>query len=98
MKNSDASQNFIGVRVVVSGQVQGVGYRYYTAREAQQLGVKGWVKNLISGDVEAVFTGDREAIERMLKWCHRGPSAAVVTNVAIEPCESAEFNGFQIRR
>ncbi len=98
MKNSDASQNFIGVRVVVSGTVQGVGYRYYTARQAEQLGVKGWVHNLPGGEVEAVFTGDRLAIERMVKWCHRGPSAAVVTNVAIEPCESEEFNGFQIRR
>ncbi|MGL5805406.1 MAG: acylphosphatase [Xenococcaceae cyanobacterium] len=98
MQNSGTSQNFIGVRVVVSGTVQGVGYRYYTARQAEQLGVKGWVKNLANGDVEAVFTGDRFVVERMVKWCHRGPSAAVVTNVAIEPCESGEFNSFQIRR
>lgn len=97
MKNSDISPGHLGVRVIVSGKVQKVGYRFSTVGKARQLGVNGWVRNLPSGEVEAVFTGDRTAIEQMIKWCHRGSVDAVVKNVIVEPFELQEFKNFEIK-
>jgi acylphosphatase len=82
----------------ISGIVQGVGYRWHTRRQAQGLGLTGWVRNLPDGRVEAVFQGAREQVERMIQWCRRGPEDAQVSDVAVvyeEP--SAEFPDFGIR-
>ncbi|MGK7927958.1 MAG: acylphosphatase [Spirulina sp.] len=87
----------IRVRVWVSGKVQGVGYRYSTIVRAQNLGVKGWVQNLPDGRVEAVFEGDREAVEAMVKWCDRGSPAAVVRDVVVEYEEWEGLQGFEPR-
>ena len=59
MKNSDISPGQLEVRVIVSGKVQKVGYRFSTVGKARQLGVNGWVRNLPSGEVEAVFTVEK---------------------------------------
>lgn len=78
MDNSD-----IQVRLIISGQVQGVGFRYST-REAASLrdpNLKGYVQNLKDGRVEAVFYGDQESVAWMVSWCHHGPPSARVTNV-----------------
>jgi len=69
------------IHVIVSGLVQGVGYRHATYRKALELGITGWVKNLPNGDVEAVFQGDRAVIDRMTQWCKRGPALARVDRV-----------------
>ncbi|MEM9538694.1 MAG: acylphosphatase [Cyanobacteria bacterium P01_E01_bin.42] len=87
----------VRVRVWISGKVQGVGYRYSTFLQAQELGVKGWVKNLADGRVQAVFEGDREAVEAMLKWCDRGSPAAIVREVVVESEEWEGLKGFEIR-
>jgi acylphosphatase len=97
MKNSDISPAHLGVRVIISGKVQRVGYRFSTLSQARKLGVKGWVQNLPSGEVEGVFTGDRDSIEQMIKWCHRGSVDAVVKNVTVEPFEPQEFQNFEIK-
>jgi acylphosphatase len=97
MKNSDISSTRLGVRVIISGKVQRVGYRFSTLSQARKLGVKGWVRNLSTGEVEAVFTGDRTAIEQMVKWCHRGSVDAVVNNVTVEPFTLEEFKNFEIK-
>jgi acylphosphatase len=76
--------NLIRARVFVSGVVQGVGYRYTTVQQARNLGLNGWVRNLNDGRVEAVFEGEKAAVEEMIQWCHRGPSAAVVKDVSVE--------------
>lgn len=83
--------------VVVSGDVQGVGFRYAAQRTAKSHNLTGWVKNLPNGSVEAVFEGERGAIEQMLQWCHRGPSAAEVTNVSVQwEQPTGDFHDFRI--
>jgi acylphosphatase len=98
MPNPSASQELIRAHVFISGTVQGVGYRYYTARQAQRLGVNGWVRNLSDGRVEAVFEGSRKAVEEIISWCYRGSSAAVVKDVAVEYKEPEGLQGFETRR
>lgn len=71
------------VRVLISGRVQGVFFRAYTKEEAQRLGLKGWVRNLPDGRVEALFEGESRAVDEMIKWCHRGSPASVVTKVEV---------------
>ena len=71
----------VRVRVIVEGRVQGVLFRHHTREMAHQLNLKGWVKNRRGGSVEAVFEGEQEKVEQILKWCSRGPSEARVTEV-----------------
>jgi len=68
-------------RVIIEGRVQGVFFRQHTQEMAFRLGVKGWVRNRRDGCVEAVFEGDKERVDQIVQWCHRGPSEARVTNV-----------------
>lgn len=82
----------------ISGIVQGVGYRWHARREAQGLGLTGWVRNLDDGRVEAVLQGAREQVERMIKWCYRGPEEARVSDIEVayeEP--DSEFTDFGVR-
>ncbi|MEQ9239093.1 acylphosphatase [Coleofasciculus sp. E2-BRE-01] len=92
------SQEQIRAHVFISGQVQGVGYRLSTVSEARRWGVNGWVRNLSDGRVEAVFEGDKSGVEEMINWCHQGPSAAVVKDVAVEYEEPKGLSGFETRR
>jgi acylphosphatase len=71
------------IHVIISGQVQNVGFRQYIKYKAKKLGIRGWVKNLPDGKVEALFDGDEKSLKEMLKICHRGPFLAKVTKVDI---------------
>ena len=71
------------VHVIISGRVQGVWYRAGTKQKAQELGLTGWVKNTVDGNVEAVFEGDESMVDEMVAWCRVGPPLAQVTNVKI---------------
>ncbi|MHC1586031.1 MAG: acylphosphatase [Candidatus Hecatellaceae archaeon] len=89
----------VRAHVYVSGRVQGVFFRWYTRDEALKLGVKGWVRNLPDGRVEAVFEGEKEAVEKMIEFCKRGPPAAKVENVEVHwETPTGEFQDFKIRR
>jgi len=66
--------------------------------EAQRLGVNGWVRNLPDGRVEAVFEGSKTVVEEIIRWCHKGPTAAVVKDVAVEYEELEDLRGFETRR
>ena len=81
----------------MSGAVQGVFYRDTCRRIAGQQGVAGWVRNLPDGRVEAVFEGEPDSVERMVRWTRRGPSQAHVTAVDVsdEPVEG--LRAFEIR-
>src|SRR5919202_6489991 len=84
------SADEIRAHVRVLGRVQGVGFRYATSEQARRLGLAGWVRNLDSGAVEAVFEGPREAVEAMVRWCTDGPPGAHVRDVHVawdEPLE-----------
>jgi len=83
-------------RLVISGIVQGVGFRYAMAAQARLLGVAGWVRNRRDGRVEAMIAGDAAQIEAMLDWSRRGPAGAVVEDLMIEVA-SGEFDGFELR-
>ncbi|HLZ32306.1 MAG TPA: acylphosphatase [Chloroflexota bacterium] len=76
--------------VWLSGRVQGVGFRYWAAHEARHRQLSGWVRNLDSGGVEAVFEGPRAAVEDMVRWCHEGPSGAYVRDVRVSWDEPPE--------
>jgi acylphosphatase len=84
--------------VVVSGIVQGVGFRMYAQRQARALGLYGYVRNLAGGEVELVAEGDRDAVERLIAWARVGPPSADVNEVRVtdEP-STEEFTGFDIR-
>ncbi len=86
------------VHVYISGKVQGVWFRAYTKEEADKLGVKGWVRNLPDGRVEAVFEGEEKAVDAMVGWCYEGSPMARVENVeVIEEPYKGEFSDFKIR-
>ncbi|HLW18316.1 MAG TPA: acylphosphatase [Actinomycetota bacterium] len=70
-------------RVFVSGRVQGVFFRYTCAHEARQACLRGTVRNLSDGRVEAVFQGPKQSVERLISWCHGGPPAARVADVTV---------------
>jgi acylphosphatase len=74
--------------VIINGRVQGVWFRAWTAQEAESLGLDGWVRNRMDGTVEAAFSGEKNAVEEMLRRCHEGPRAARVDSV--EPVALSE--------
>ena len=93
-----AKQGNIRAEVVVSGRVQGVWFRASTMEEARRAGVTGYVRNLPSGAVEAVFEGGRQAVMQVVAWCYHGPTAAEVTDVKVKWAEpTGEFFGFGVR-
>jgi acylphosphatase len=84
-------------RVIVSGWVQGVFFRASLLEKAIANNVRGWVRNTPEGDVEAVLEGEEPKVERVIAWCHRGPSGAVVENVEVLPENyTGEFSTFSI--
>jgi acylphosphatase len=84
-------------RVVIRGRVQGVGFRYSLARAAETRGVAGWVRTLPDGVVEAVFEGEREPVEAMLRLSSDGPRGAAVEQVEAAEEEPDGLRGFDIR-
>jgi acylphosphatase len=68
----------------IEGRVQGVFYRYFTREIAYNLGLKGWVRNLRDGRVEALFEGEKDLIERAIKECYSGPPGAMVTKIDVK--------------
>jgi acylphosphatase len=84
--------------VFVSGRVQGVFFRSETKHKADRYDVKGWVRNLPDGRVEAVFEGEEEAVKALIEFCKRGPSGARITNVDLRWENFAgEFDAFKVR-
>lgn len=84
------------VHAVVTGDVQGVGFRYATRERARVVGVAGWVRNLPDGSVEVEAEGDPGAVERMLAWLDRGPRGARVTSVDVTEVPVAHAADFTI--
>lgn len=84
-------------RVLVSGVVQGVGFRDACRRTAERQGVSGWVRNLPDGGVEAVFEGPAEAVDALVAWTRHGPRFAEVKEVRVQAEPPEGISGFQIR-
>lgn len=88
----------VRVHVFIKGRVQGVLFRYATRDEANLRGVKGWVRNLSDGRVEAVFEGDKDKVDELIEFCHYGPPAAKVSAVEVRWEDyTGEFRDFHIR-
>lgn len=86
------------VHLRIKGKVQGVFFRATAKEVADQLGVKGWVKNTWNDDVEAMVTGGEEAIRKFIEWCWKGPKKAEVEDVIITKKEETPFDGFSVIR
>ena len=73
----------VRAHMLVSGRVQGVYFRQSTLLEAHNLGVTGWVRNLLDGRMEAVFEGEEHAVKTLVNYCRQGPPAAKVKNLEV---------------
>jgi acylphosphatase len=85
-------------RLLISGNVQGVNYRASAKQQALQLRLTGTVRNLESGEVEAIVTGDPERLQQFIEWANQGPHMAQVTSVIVEETSYQPFNDFTIIR
>lgn len=89
------------IRVIVRGMVQGVGFRYFTVRQAESLGLAGWVENLDDGSVQACAEGTEDAITTFLEALRQGPRFSRVEDLEIlidETRETPSETGFHVRR
>ena len=86
------------VKVRVTGRVQGVYYRASTREKAASLGLSGWVRNTFDGAVELEAQGPPDAVDALVAWCHEGPPAARVREVAVEATALRDDDdGFDVR-
>ncbi|NNF34700.1 MAG: acylphosphatase [Saprospiraceae bacterium] len=87
------------VKIIVSGRVQGVAYRYYTREKALKIGLIGTVRNLPEGSVEIIASGPLELIEELISWAHQGSPASNVTGVDVQEWGiKSDFHSFNILR
>jgi acylphosphatase len=83
-------------RLVITGLVQGVGFRYSMMAQARLLGIAGWVRNRRDGSVEAMIAGNPAQIEQMLAWSRNGPAGSAVDNVTVDT-GCGEYVDFELR-
>jgi acylphosphatase len=84
------------VRVLVSGDVQGVGFRWYTREQAMTRGLAGFARNRPDGRVEAAFEGNPAKVDDMVEWCRRGPRWATVSSLEVQEENPTGDLGFEI--
>jgi acylphosphatase len=84
------------VHLVIKGKVQGVFFRASTREKANELGIKGWVKNMPDGNVEVLAAGNKDQLENFIEWCRRGPTQAIVSDVVVSNAEESFLNEFRI--
>ena len=85
------------LHIFISGNVQGVSFRWVTLKKARTGNINGWIRNLSDGSVEAVFEGEETKVKALVDFCKQGPSGAIVSNVHViydEPVEN--FKTFEI--
>ena len=86
------------IRLTIKGNVQGVFYRATARDVADQLGIKGWVRNLRDNNVEITATATEDVLQKFIRWCKQGPPKATVDEVIIEELDLQEFSDFRIMR
>jgi len=98
MEEKHHNRNSARAHVWISGLVQGVFFRDATRRKAEDLRITGWVRNAPDGRVEAIFEGDKDALEKIIEWARQGPDSARVENVEVKWEEyKDEFDAFTVR-
>ena len=91
-------EQMICIHVVVEGRVQGVGFRHFVWQHANQLELKGWVRNRWDGTVELIAEGDQETVNQLISFLWKGPRMSFVTQVKVAQREfTGEFRSFDIR-
>ncbi len=94
---SSQSEDNLTVNMKITGKVQGVGFRYFVLRQAQKLGINGWVSNKSNGDVEAFAQGEKADLEQFIAKVKEGPSFSRVEDVSLNWVKEAEqYFGFEI--
>ena len=89
--------DLVSVRATVYGRVQGVFFRAFVEEQAQQLGLRGYVHNLPSGDVEVVAEGERERVEKLVGYLKMGPPVAIVDRVVVSWSEyTGDYSNFRV--
>jgi acylphosphatase len=92
------TSEFVRVRALVRGLVQGVNFRWYAQRRAAELGLCGFVRNLPDGWLEVIAEGERGSLDTLLDWMRVGPSAAIVESVDAQwSSPTGEFSRFEVR-
>jgi acylphosphatase len=86
------------LNIVIKGKVQGVFFRDYTSRKANELGIKGFVKNRIDGSVYIEAEGNEKMLEEFISWCHQGSPPSQVEHVESEPAALVHFTSFKIEK
>ena len=86
------------VHLVIKGKVQGVYYRASAKEKANELGIKGWIKNIPGGHVEVMASGSKEQLEKFIEWCRQGPKYAHVSDMIVTKGEQENFNDFSIKK
>ena len=82
--------------LIIEGRVQGVGYRYSAKMNAESLGIRGNVQNLLDGSVFVTAQGEKEAIDNFVRWCYTGPPLAIVRNIEKIQGKTEEFSEFRV--
>jgi acylphosphatase len=82
--------------LIIQGRVQGVFYRASAKDKANELGIKGWIRNLPDGNVEAMISGDEKETDLFMEWCRQGPRGAKVTSVDVHKQSFTLFERFRI--
>jgi acylphosphatase len=85
-------------KITVKGHVQGVGFRWSAFRQATDLGLNGYVRNMSDGSVYIEAEGSSEQLEPFIEWCRQGPGFGYVEEVEIEKCPAVNHTGFRIER
>ena len=88
----------LSYKILITGRVQQIGFRFFTQQKALDLGIKGSVQNLPSGDVIVLAFGEEKSILEFISWLHRGPSRALVTNVELQEIPFEILADFRIER
>jgi acylphosphatase len=84
-------------RMTVYGKVQNVGFRFYTARTAEEFNITGFVRNEPDGSVYIEAEGEKDALETFITWCHRGPQWARIDQFDIQEQPLMNYKGFQVK-
>ena len=84
------------LHVLVSGFVQGIGYRQFVKTKAMELNLTGWVRNLPASRVEAAFVGDEKKLKKMIEFLKKGPFLAEVDSIEVEEIRDQKFDNFEI--
>ena len=79
------------IHIIISGKVQGVGFRYWLYQKSNERNVYGWVKNKITGEVEALLIGDYKDVDEILELCKKGPLSSSVTNIEVKNYKQEYF-------